>query len=130
MVEGEETTKIAWTHSATKTVTGYRIRWRTADDKAEEVMVPKEENDDETNEQFYTFDTETMKENVLYKVNIYAVANLANPETGEEQEMLSKELHEKVIVNEIGDLKIYTEDMLAMLPEGTPRQESQRTTTQ
>ena len=104
--------KIAWTHSPTKTVTGYKIKWRTTDKKMEEVIVPKEENE-ETNEQFYTFNADTLKENVLYKINIYAIATLANPETGEEEEMLSKELHEKVIVNEFGHLKIYSaEDMM------------------
>lgn len=100
-VDKDKTRTIVWNRSMTPTVTKYRIRWKPTVDNAnqEEGFVL----DPESNSISFALPSNLMT-NTVYKVNIYAVVEVA------QQTVESKELHEKVLVKENDEIVIANDE--------------------
>lgn len=88
--------EIIWTPSETTSVTGYRVRWRADEDggKAQEIIVPGN-----------SVILPDVKPNTLYRLNIFAMVNF-----GGRLLLESKELHEKIELDENGVMKVHDDD--------------------
>eukprot|EP00092_Neocalanus_flemingeri_P032028 GFUD01034810.1.p1 GENE.GFUD01034810.1~~GFUD01034810.1.p1 ORF type:complete len:905 (+),score=215.05 GFUD01034810.1:108-2822(+) len=100
---GMEPNEITWMKSPSPNVSAYKIRCKGVEEgaKAEEFFIPSPEDPETTS---CKWELEDIYSDVLYKINIYAVVNDSNKEQIE-----SKELHEKVILQS-GRLTVYTEE--------------------
>jgi len=100
---GTEQNEIAWTRSPSPNVSGYKIRCKGVEEgaKAEEYIIKSPEDPDTT---LCKHQLKDLHPDLLYKINIYALVYDSN-----EEQIESKELHEKVIMIS-GKLVIYSED--------------------
>ncbi|XP_059078716.1 uncharacterized protein LOC131877137 [Tigriopus californicus] len=92
---GSEPNQIEWTKSPTSTVESYKIRWKTE----EEPPIKLEATVDDCS---YTF--EDLRPGTIYRVNVYAMVRAL---TGFIE---SKELHEKLVVDDGGQLFLYEDE--------------------
>ncbi len=94
---GRNPRRITWTRSQTPTVKKYRVTWKRGDEgtKLNEKFVT---HNDQEEQEAELDDLELSSDGVYYKVNVYAMAELAEDETVE-----SRELHEKFVYKYDGD---------------------------
>lgn len=94
---------IVFTKSPTPTVSSYKIKWKSIEEgsKPEETIIPTSQSEEQH------FKLKGLTPNLVYKVNVYALVTLPNDVVLE-----SKELHEKVILDEASkELKVFVDEM-------------------
>jgi hypothetical protein len=96
------THEVQWTKSQTPSVSCYKIRIRKGDDagSAQETILPCTSLDKDP---FCSFKLQGVEEDILYKLNVYAIVEKDGETMAE-----SKELHEKVMLTR-GELVLYSE---------------------
>ncbi|XP_023323607.1 uncharacterized protein LOC111697737 isoform X2 [Eurytemora carolleeae] len=92
---------ISWTNSLSKSVSLYKLKYKSMDDggKSEEILIPADPGVDTSSTLLNTLIFGTP-----YKINIYGLLEISDQENLE-----SKELHEKIILTDSG-LVVYHED--------------------